>query len=233
MRRNLPRGLPAQTHGGVMPSDEDAPEAWQTLLTRAFELIDAASSTIGDEINWSLGGGTVLMMRIRHRRSKDIDIFIDDQQLLGLFNPRISDAASEITTAYDEGAQFVKLFLPQGEIDIVAASALTTAPVEAAILLNRALFLERSAEIIAKKMWHRGNLATARDLLDLVAVAESQPDEIEIARPYFARHGDAFLALIDQRQELLRAEFDAIDRLNFDKNFDECRVLAHSIINSP
>jgi hypothetical protein len=37
---------------------------------------------------WTLGGGTVLMLRYAHRRSKDIDIFVPDPQYLGYVTPR-------------------------------------------------------------------------------------------------------------------------------------------------
>ncbi len=66
---------------------------WETLLSHALTLIDDAAEVLGAPIDWSFGGGTVLMLRLNHRRSKDVDIFIADHQLLGLFNPRLSDKA--------------------------------------------------------------------------------------------------------------------------------------------
>ncbi len=73
-------------------------------------------------IAWSFGGGTVLMLRINHRASKDIDLFVPDPQCLGYVNPRLSDAAESITTDYEENAEFIKLHLPAGEIDIVVGT---------------------------------------------------------------------------------------------------------------
>ncbi|CCV09576.1 hypothetical protein MESS2_p70010 [Mesorhizobium metallidurans STM 2683] len=36
----------------------------------------------GDDFEWSFGGGTAMMIQIGHRKSRDIDIFLDDPQLL-------------------------------------------------------------------------------------------------------------------------------------------------------
>ena len=41
-----------------------AEPVWSSLLRRAFELIDHAERSIGEPIDWSFGGGTVLMLRM-------------------------------------------------------------------------------------------------------------------------------------------------------------------------
>lgn len=46
---------------------------------------------------WTFGGGTVLKLGIGHRQSKDIDLFVPDPKYLGYLNPRLSDAAEQIT----------------------------------------------------------------------------------------------------------------------------------------
>ncbi len=66
------------------------------------------------------------MQRIGHRRSKDIDLFVPDPQYLGYLNPRLSDVAERITADDEENAEFIKLFLPAGEIDIVVGIVLQT-----------------------------------------------------------------------------------------------------------
>jgi hypothetical protein len=45
---------------------------------------------------------------------------VPDPQYLGFVNLRINDVASDITTEYEEHAQFVKLLLPEGARDPVA-----------------------------------------------------------------------------------------------------------------
>lgn len=94
---------------------------WQGLFRHALTLIDEIRIHGTANPFWTFGGGTVLMLRYGHRMSKDIDIFVPNPQYLGYVNPRISDAASDITTDYEEHAEFVKLVLPDGEIDFVVS----------------------------------------------------------------------------------------------------------------
>ncbi|MDQ0027890.1 hypothetical protein J2X90_005726 [Variovorax paradoxus] len=65
-----------------------------------------------------------------------------------------------------------------------------------------------SAEINAKKMWHRGDQAKARDLFDLYAVATFDPEAIEVARPFMRRQAAAFLQRLDARAEKAELEID-------------------------
>lgn len=89
------------------------------------------------------------------------------QPALGYVNPRLSDEAEQVSSDYEENAEFIKFFLPAGEIDIVVGTALTERPFEVIPYAGRDIKCETCAEIIAKKMWHRGNQAMARDLFDL------------------------------------------------------------------
>jgi hypothetical protein len=106
------------------------------------------------------------MLRYNHRYSKDIDIFVPDPQALGFVNPKLSDVAEALTQDYVEAANFVKLYLPEGEIDFVASPNLTESPYEIAELMGRQVRLETSVEIVAKKLWHRGHAITGRDIFD-------------------------------------------------------------------
>lgn len=99
--RRLPSNLPA----GI----------WQDLLRHAYVLIDEiARHGISDPV-WTLGGGTVLMLRHQHRLSKDIDIFVPDPQYRGYVSPRLSDVAESVTQDYVEGPGYIKLLRPEGE----------------------------------------------------------------------------------------------------------------------
>jgi menaquinone-dependent protoporphyrinogen IX oxidase len=93
---------------------------------------------------------------------------------------------------------------------------------------GRGIKFETCAEIIAKKMWHRGHQAKARDLYDLCAVAE--PDAIQLSAPFFCKYGAAFLQRLHERAEFVEAEFNAIDSVGFQRPFSECLAQAHSII---
>lgn len=133
-------------------------EPWETLFDKAVTLIDQVTQNI--HVQWSLGGGTVLMFQLNHRRSKDIDIFIPDPQILGMFSPRLNDNAHALTNDYLETRGSLKLLFPEGEVDFVVAESLTPRPFEQTTVRGRSVFLETPAEVIAKKMWHRGHLAT-------------------------------------------------------------------------
>lgn len=55
---------------------------WQGSLQQAYSLIDEIAAHGTPNPFWTFGGGTVLMLRYRHRVSKDIDIFVPDPQYL-------------------------------------------------------------------------------------------------------------------------------------------------------
>ena len=195
---------------------------WETLFRRALTLIDSISAAGGVINQWSFGGGTVLMRRHHHRYSKDIDIFVPDPQCLGFFSPRLSMVAESLTTHYIEQAGFVKLYFPEGEIDFVASGPLTENPTVEEQLLGRAVQVETSTEIIAKKIWHRGIEFTARDIFDLAMVIEWEPEALAQIRPILRARRQAILDRIAQHGAGLREAFDALEVLDYRRSFDEC-----------
>jgi hypothetical protein len=209
--------------------DLNRPGVWTELFPHALKLMAHLERQTSHPL-WTFGGGTVLMLRIGHRQSKDIDLFVPDPQYLGFVNPRLSDEAEQVSADYEENAEFIKLFLPAGEIDIVVGTALTDRPFEVVTHAGRDIKFETSAEIIAKKMWHRGNQAKARDLYDLCAVAAAEPEAIELAAPFMGKYGAAFLQRLHERAEFVEAEFNAIDTIGFQRPFAQCLAQAHSII---
>mgnify|MGYP000732899952 CR=1 FL=1 len=209
----------------------DLPQGiWQTLLPHAFTLIDEIARLGIPDPFWTFGGGTVLMLRHQHRMSKDIDIFVPDPQYLGFVSPRLSDAAEHVSQDYVEGPGYVKLMRPEGEIDFVASPNLTAQPFEEWTLLGRKVKVETSAEIVAKKLWHRGDRATARDLFDLSLVIEREPDALATAAPYLTRHREAFLSQLEQRRAVLSAQFEAIDALNYHPRYDDATEQAKAFL---
>jgi predicted nucleotidyltransferase component of viral defense system len=81
--------------------------------------------------------------------------------------------------------------------------------------------VETAAEIVAKKLWHRGDRATARDLFDLSLVIEREPEKLATAAPFLVHHREAFLQQIRQRRAVLGAQFEAIDALDYQPGYDE------------
>ncbi|PPU00299.1 nucleotidyl transferase AbiEii/AbiGii toxin family protein [Xanthomonas arboricola] len=197
---------------------------WEKLFPRALALIDEISQYGGiTDPFWTLGGGTVLMFRHCHRLSKDIDIFVPDPQYLGFVTPRLSDSAADLTQDYTEqpGA-FVKLQFEEGEVDFVAAPNLLNDAWDTWDIGGRAVKVETAAEIIAKKMYHRGDRVTARDLFDLALVIEREPQQLLAATPFLLRHREAFLSQIQAPHAGLRAAFNAIAMLDYTPSFDHC-----------
>ncbi|MCZ7659040.1 MAG: hypothetical protein M5U07_14880 [Xanthobacteraceae bacterium] len=72
-----------------------------------------------------------MMLRIDHRESDDIDIFLPDPQLLPYLDPKLRDFEFGIVPSdyRGDGARFVKLaFENIGEIDFIIGRALTHPP---------------------------------------------------------------------------------------------------------
>lgn len=65
----------------MIAADFTRPGAWQELLAQALTLTDHLATPVQNP-TWSFGGGTVLMLRLNHRHSKDIDLFVPDPQYL-------------------------------------------------------------------------------------------------------------------------------------------------------
>jgi predicted nucleotidyltransferase component of viral defense system len=195
-------------------------ETWKVLFGHALSLIDDVLQHGTKNLYWTFGGGTVLMLRHNHRFSKDIDIFVPDPQALGFVTPRLSSHAESLTTDYTEAANFVKLFLPEGEIDFVASPNLTNNPYILQELLGRTVKVETSAEIIAKKFWHRGNKLTARDIFDFVLVAEKEPAELDSAGKFVVRHIDMMYEQLESNASRLKLQFDAIATLDYTPSYE-------------
>lgn len=198
------------------------PAVWEALLASALTLLDDAQSRAGAALNWTFGGGTVLMLRYHRRMSKDVDIFVPDPQILGYLTPRLSAVAEGITENYEEAAGYIKLILPTGEIDFVASLNLTEKPFDEWDLLGRKMRVETAVEIVAKKMWHRGYQATARDLFDLTLVIRQEPEALRQVAQFLVRHRETFLAQLNSRRAFLQEVFEEIDVLDFRPTYEEC-----------
>lgn len=194
---------------------------WTGLLTHAFSLVDVIHERGIKNPFWTFGGGTVLMLRYRHRVSKDVDIFVPDPQYLGFVSPRLSETAEAISVDYVEGNGFVKLIRPEGEIDFVASPNLTHAPFEIWWLLGREVRVETAAEIVAKKLWHRGDRVSARDLFDLSLVIEREPEALVAVSRHLIRHRPEFLSQLEGRAEVLKLQFQAIDALTYRPSYED------------
>jgi hypothetical protein len=115
--------------------------------------------------------------------------------------------------------------------DVVVGEPLTAGPWEEVEHRGRRIRVETNAEIVAKKMYHRGNQAKASDLFDLCAVADLDPVAIEVAAPLFHRYGHAFIAQLKASAAYLEEDFAHIHCLEYQRPFEECLTLAETIVD--
>ena len=69
---------------------------WAQLFRIACSLIRQVNSEHVIIDTWSFGGGTAMMLQIDHRRSDDIDIFLQDPRLLPYLDPKLHDFEFEV-----------------------------------------------------------------------------------------------------------------------------------------
>ena len=203
--------------------NHDLPEGtWKDLFFHALSIIEDIKHHGTPDPFWTLGGGTVLMFRYQHRLSKDIDIFFPDPQYLGFVTPRLSDIAAKVSSQYVEHQNaYVKLIRAEGEIDFVASPNLTETPFEIWNIGGTAVKVETASEIIAKKLWHRGDRATARDLFDLSLVIEKDPKALMKAAKFLNKNAEVFISQITSRAAVLKTQFNEIDALNYKVSYEE------------
>ena len=175
-------------------------DSWKYILASAVALLDDAERRGFPPPDIVIGGGTVLMFRFEHRLSRDIDFFLHDVQWVTLLTPRLNDLAAAMVTDYAEQANSIKLQLPHGDIDFVVAGAVTDATaVERFDFMGRTFLLEPTAEILAKKLFHRAAFFHGRDVFDLAAAIEfDKPSAVTAVRAAGSK-----AAILDRRLEEL------------------------------
>ncbi|TRZ55183.1 MAG: hypothetical protein D4S02_18170 [Rhodocyclaceae bacterium] len=196
-------------------------DTWKLLFARALTILDSAISA-GMPADWSFGGGTVLMLRHRHRFSKDVDIFLAEPQYLGFVTPRLNDTAENGMTDYIEQHNSIKIYFPEGEVDFVAAGALTENPCSVELVLDRHVNVEQSVEIVGKKIHFRAADFKARDMFDLTLVLEREPQTHTALENLLSQKrtilGDRFL----HHDIELREDFAALDTLDYAPSYEHC-----------
>jgi hypothetical protein len=150
--------------------------SWRKLSGVAAGILADAEKTAGSTLHAVLGGGTRVMLALNHRISDDIDLFIRDPQWIGYLSPRLNAHVEGLTPDYDETAVSLKLRFAEGEIDFIVAAPLLQLPEE---FSPETLFpLEPVAEVLAKKLFHRGWQLAPRDLFDWWAIETKAPSSI-------------------------------------------------------
>jgi len=145
---------------------------WPILLDRAMRIIE----TLPEDTSWTWGGGTALSIRIDHRLSYDIDIFLSNVDIM-LLHPSNNKVVKEITKNIQFPGYYVKLLFEEGEIDFLTGSTITTPGSTREAISDHDVPLETTSEIIAKKLHFRGSRALARDVFDLEAARRFAYDD--------------------------------------------------------
>ena len=151
--------------------------AWRELLERALHVLDE----VGPQVKWTLGGGSALALKISHRMSYDVDLFLEDASALHALSPNRNRAARAITDHWQEPGNYLKLQCAEGEIDFILSGRLTELTPWLYQLKGRDIPVEEPTEILAKKLKYRGSRLLPRDIFDLLAVHRFDPTCIQSA----------------------------------------------------
>lgn len=145
--------------------------AWRTLLELALPALDEA----GADGKWTLGGGTGLALKLDHRISYDIDIFLEDASHLRALSPNRNKASRAISDRWQEPGNYLRLEREEGVIDFILAARTTDLTPWLYRFQGREIPVEEPAEILAKKLKYRGSLIIPRDIFDILAVHHFDP----------------------------------------------------------
>ena len=154
----------------------NGPESrWRDLLDLALPALDHVFGSTVDTTrppDWTLGGGTAIALRIAHRISHDVDVFVPGVALKR-FTPASNPKAALISPLFQYPGHYIKFERPEGEIDFLSPP-LQTAPGYTWLDQNgRPIALETLEEVIVKKIRFRSVRFAARDIFDLAAVAQA------------------------------------------------------------
>jgi len=151
------------------------------------------------------------MLQIDHRESRDIDIFLDDPQYLGFFNPDTNEALATFDT-WHSGANFQKLFhAPYGEIDFIVAPPQTDEPLHFFEFETAKIPMDGPVETAIKKLVFRGSRIKPRDMFDILCVAGFEAGLFSRVLMDWPHHVEAALtAARAQTNEFVQSYVDAL-----------------------
>ncbi|MEW8959653.1 nucleotidyl transferase AbiEii/AbiGii toxin family protein [Neomoorella humiferrea] len=181
-------------------------EPWRGLFRTALAILADRNITTDA---WTFGGGTALALFLRHRESRDVDIFLSDAQLLNLLTPRLNEDVAEGVSDYTEGSSFLKLKYTEGEIDFILAPFLTRNPWILMEVDGVTVRVETPEEIIIKKLFYRSETLRARDIVDTAAVFAARKEYLLAAATVLGSRLEA----LQRRWERLQPAFLAEARL--------------------
>lgn len=168
--------------GLVLPSP--ARELW--LRTRAI-VDDGLRQVQGGSARYAIGGGTILAARWRHRTSFDIDITVSpdtplhkaDDPYQSDFNRRMTEAGGK--PAYSPELNKYKIAFEGGsEIDLWATAPIFGTADKQERVEGHDQAVLSSAQILRGKL-ERAEMNMVRDVADVIAAAQHDPESLEAA----------------------------------------------------
>lgn len=131
----------------------------------------------------SFGGGTALAMYyLGHRKSFDIDLFINDPQCFAYFSPKHwIDDNPNIATKYGELSHQIYLYTNDNiKIDILVRPNIDKNILDnSRAIFNSDIYIHSIEDIIANKIIHRRNDNKARDIFDITASIDKYPNLLQ------------------------------------------------------
>lgn len=195
---------------------------WERLFAQAMQVIDAAQRAERHSIVWTLGGGSALMRRHRHRRSAGVDLFVRDVRMLHGLPPRPIENNAGPALDYVQEPASVRIYFPDGEVAFIASGLHVSDPVRREWILGRPVLVETSPEILAKKLERGAASFSARDLFDFAVIAALEPNAIREVRGLLRSHRGGLLARLREHGPTLREDFAALDSWQLHPTFEEC-----------
>jgi hypothetical protein len=208
-------------------------DPWKSLLRFCFAVVDAVIREHGVGFPIQIGGGSMLLRRYRHRKSRDLDLFVSDVRLARWCSPRFNETAADLFADYGEEATATKLVTGMQEVDIIAAAPIVLDDaIEPAVFFGRDVLIERPREILAKKIVYRGRTFQPRDVFDLACVAYAEPDEVAAVQPWLSlAHLDDLDARLSEIEPILGKEL--VEKVEpfpeFEAIRDRCLELAGGV----
>jgi hypothetical protein len=146
-----------------------------------LELTLPALDEVGADVRWTLGGGTGLALKLDHRISYDIDIFLENASHLRALSPNRNKASHAISNRWQEPGHYLRLEREEGVVDFIIAARQTDLRPWIYNFKGRDVPIEEPAEILAKKLKYRGSQIIPRDIFDILAAHRVNPAIVKTA----------------------------------------------------
>ena len=157
------------------------PSRWADLFDLALPALDFAMPheqsflARGSTPRWTLGGGTALALRLGHRTSDDIDVFLSGVRL-AVLTPQQNPYAKSIGVHPDWPGHYLKFHRPDGEIDFLSSPLQTTPGFSVEEFRGQPVALETVEKVMVKKLRYRSANFTLRDTFNLLCVLQARPE---------------------------------------------------------